>query len=104
MGTNTHRGRALEYPATWALPESMRWLARSMAGRLKPLANVPRRILHCGPIEPSLHLQPPHTSEELPASACSWKRPGLADEMQVDAEDRPWNRRRCRRCRAQENK
>jgi len=32
----------------------------------------------------SRHLQSPHTSEGRPASTCSWKRPNLAEEMQIE--------------------
>jgi hypothetical protein len=40
----------VEYLAAGALPESMRRHARSIAGRLKPLASIPQRIFSGGPI------------------------------------------------------
>jgi hypothetical protein len=40
----------VEYLAAGTLPEAMRRLARSIAGRFKPLASLPQRVFSGGPI------------------------------------------------------
>ena len=40
----------VEYLAAGAFAEAVRRLARSVAGRLKPLASVPQRIFPFGPV------------------------------------------------------
>jgi hypothetical protein len=68
-----HLGGAVhvEHLVAWALPETMRGLARSIARRLKPLASIPERIFSCGPIPritPSLKIGLGALRQEHPPS------------------------------------